>query len=339
MDHEHQKLESRELPGFFHFEPAWADFKALCPLWVGSRLRESTVIYRLPTFVLPTLQLTLGLSEDDVSAEMRFDELCLRMCAVAICNDRPIPYRWLLPAPAPFPRKRIEAMLNLGWTEAQIRKVPQMLQIANDISERVESIAGRRICNPEFLAERDRLRVEWAALPENQRPQFPLPRTPRLSQLVGWLQATEAPQALGAFLRTFDGFCERWHLLGMATWDLPDPMGPMWPEMTAKPQSGADDALVLRSPYDFPILDSDRVGLIGANNTNNLQKTAALRISGAGKLTLVYSRSITGSVFSRRDMVITNGLAIASIFLNRPWVNSSIATPSASKSTARTCGR
>ncbi len=262
MDHEHQKLESRELPGFFHFEPAWADFKALCPLWVGSRLRESTVIYRLPTFVLPTLQLTLGLSEDDVSAEMRFDELCLRMRAVAICNDRPIPYRWLLPAPAPFPRKRIEAMLNLGWTEAQIRKVPQMLQIANDISERVESIAGRRICNPEFLAERDRLRVEWAALPENQRPQFPLPRTPRLSQLVGWLQATEAPQALGAFLRTFDGFCERWHLLGMATWDLPDPMGPMWPEMTAKPQSGADDALVLRSPYDFPILDSDRVGLI-----------------------------------------------------------------------------
>lgn len=262
MDHEHQKSQSLELPGFFQFDPAWAEFNARCSLWVSSRLQENSVIYRLPAFVLPTLQLTLGLSVDDVSAERQFDELCLRFRAVAVCNDRPIPYRWLLPAPAPFPKKCIEAMRNLGWTEEQIRKIPQMVQIADDISERVQSIAGRRVCTPEFLVDRDRLRVEWAALPDNHRPQLPLPRTPKLSQLVGWLRATEASQALGAFLRTFDDFCERWHLLGMATWDLPDPMGPMWPEMTAKPQSGADDALVLRSPHDFPILDSDRVGLI-----------------------------------------------------------------------------
>jgi hypothetical protein len=276
MDFKQNKSQSLELPGLFQFDPAWIEIKARHSLWVRSRLRESDVIYRLPACVLPTLQLNLGLSADDLSAETQFDELFLRFRAVAVCNDRPILYRWLLPPLSPFPKEQLEGMLKLGWTAEQIRKVPRTVQFADDISMRVQSIAGRRICNPEFLAERDRLRIEWLALPDNHRRQLPLLRTLKLSQCVDWLEAKAAPKALAAFLRMFDDFCTKWHLLGMPTWDLPDPVGPMWPEMISKAQSDSDDSLVLRSPYDFPILDSDGVGPVAREQHEQAAKSRGI---------------------------------------------------------------
>jgi hypothetical protein len=48
----------------------------------------------------------------------------------------------------------------------------------------------------------------------------------------------------------------------MVTWDLPDPDGPKWPEPTCCPQGSRAEALTFRTPVDFPLLNSDRLGEI-----------------------------------------------------------------------------
>jgi hypothetical protein len=262
MSGKHEELAFQRVGGLLHFDPTWAQFTERHPAWVKARLLENEVLYRLPARALDALRVTLGLTEDDVFAEEQFDQLCLGFRAVAVYDDRTIPYEWLIPARAPLPKLLIQSMSKLGWTEDQIRKVPRMFQIGDEISKRVQSIAGRRICNPEFLADRDRLRIDWMAIPDSQRPQFPLSRTPKILRPAEWLELERAPRSIATFLREFDGFCTKWDLRGMATWDLPDPLGPMWPEMASKPDSCPGDSLVLTTPHDFPILESDRIGLL-----------------------------------------------------------------------------
>jgi len=264
MSSDHAKLAFHRIGGLLHFDPSWAEFTQRHYDWVQSRLRENVVLYRLPAQALDTLRVTVSLTDDEVRAEEQFDQLCLGFRAVAVCNNRPIGYEWLLPPGAALPELLVSSMSKLGWTEDQIRKVPRLCQIGDDISRRVQSIAGRRICNPEFLADRDRLRIDWMAIPDNDRPQFPLARTPKILRRVEWLELERVPRAIAAFLKGFDGFCTKWDLRGMATWDLPHPLGPMWPEMLSKPDLGPGDSLVLTTPHDFPVIVNDRVGVLAS---------------------------------------------------------------------------
>ena len=61
----------------------------------------------------------MGLKQEDVAAETDFNELCLRFDAVAVWNERPIPYRWLLPKSSPISDGQ---MRQMGLIDDQIAK-------------------------------------------------------------------------------------------------------------------------------------------------------------------------------------------------------------------------
>jgi hypothetical protein len=144
----------------------------------------------------------------------------------------------------------------------------------DNVSERLESVAGRRICNPKFLAECDHLHKAWTLLPDGERPTLPLPRTPICQEIPNSLEAKPASKGLADFLTAFDQFCDRWSLLGMSTWDLPNPGGLTWPQLTLGPQSTHSETVTLRSPVDFPVLESDGLGAIARDqHAASAQKT------------------------------------------------------------------
>jgi hypothetical protein len=254
------------LPGFIAFEPAWAEFGRRHSQWLAERLAESDVVYRVPQVVLDLLWTNLNLDAVNLAAEEAFDKLCLASKAVGVWSNRPIGYRWLLPAtPTPFAKSQLESLTALGWTREQVKKVPGLLPLMDDVSKRLQSVAGRRICNPEFLAERDQLRNAWNSLADGERPMLPLSRTRQLPAIPGGLEVIDVKgesKALADFLIGFGEFCERWSLLGMATWDLPELGGLNWPELASTPQSSHARAVTFRSPVDFPVLDSDGLGAI-----------------------------------------------------------------------------
>ncbi len=238
------------------------EFSRRHPEWLRKRQSESDVVYRLPEAVLSLLGADLKLDRRDLTAEAAFDRLCLRVKAVAVWNNRPIPYRWLLPTPAPIPQPQIEGMTSLGLTPEQVRRVPEVLQRMGDMSERSQSIAGRRISDPQFLAACDHLRHDWNSLADAERPELPLSRTQKCEAEADWSRADGAPDAMGEFCGKFEDFCRRWGLLGMATWDLPDPGELMWPDLTQRPQLSRADEVTFRTPLDFPMLESDGLGEI-----------------------------------------------------------------------------
>jgi hypothetical protein len=248
-----------QLKGFYGFDSAWNEFKRRHGDWLTDRLNEDDVVYRLPARVLDTLQCDLALTDRNVLAEAAFDELCLRHRAVAVCDGFPISYRWLLPPISAFPKSQLTPMLKLGWTEAQTKKVPQLVRMMDDVSKRVKSIAGRRVCDPEFLADRDRLRLQWTSIRDIRPPQLPLWRTQQIPDRVRRLRMRLAAKTTVPFLQDFDDFCDKWRLFGMTTWDLPYPLGPNWPEIASN-RERPDASLVLTTPIDFPLLRSDRVG-------------------------------------------------------------------------------
>jgi hypothetical protein len=250
------------LPGFTGFEPLWAEFRRRHSRWLTERLSEKDVVYRLPHGVLDLLEANLQLDADDMAAELAFDQLCLRFRAVGVWNNRPILYRWLLPAPASVPESQVEAMRLPGWTREQVRKVRGMLRLMDGVSRRLQSVAGRRICNPKFLDERDRAHKAWDSLADAERPHLPLSRTPRFQEIDDCLGAKCATKALAYFMSDFDYFCDQWGLTDMATWDLPEPGGLMWPDHSSRSRSRHTEAVIFRSPVDFPILDSDGLGTI-----------------------------------------------------------------------------
>ncbi len=184
-----EQPEFVNLPGFTAFEPLWAEFSRQHSQWLRERLSENEVVYRLPEEVLDLLEENLQLDADDLAAEVVYDRLCLRFKAIGAWNNRPILYRWLLPALAPFPKALIESMTSLGWTPEDVQNAPAMLPIVGDVSKRLQSVAGRRICNPLFLDESDRLRSAWRSLADAERPSLPLARTPGIQQIPDCLEA------------------------------------------------------------------------------------------------------------------------------------------------------
>ena len=196
--------------------------------WLSSRLCEGDAIYRFPASLVGALQAALGLDQQDTSAEAHFDELCLRFGSVGVWSGRPIKYRWLLPRHGgvtadPDAPDGLEERPD--FRRSRIGKEGEWYFGA------IPSIIGRRLSNPDFLADRDRLKAEWLAMPQTQRPPFPLYQTRRTASMPSDTEARTVPPRIASFLREFDRFCKRWRLLGMITWDLLDPEGPMWPEM------------------------------------------------------------------------------------------------------------
>jgi hypothetical protein len=164
--------------------------------------------------------------------------------AVGVFADLPITCPYLAPAvPAPPP----ECLEALGW-QGQADALHEGIRRAQDIAERVKGYAGRLVTDPLFRRQRDELRRRWLSVAAHQLPGLPLSRA---------MPCVPAGAAAAAFQTAFDDFCDRYGLLGMTTWDLPDPAGPLLDGLAKAPHLLAGRPVLLALPAHFSLLQRD----------------------------------------------------------------------------------
>ncbi len=205
------------------------------PDWFEQRCLETDVVCALPEFERNDWASTLRLKEEESEIEKRFSKLCDQQELFAVDKNRQrvesgLIFRWKS-------RFNITEILNLmpkDWSGAKVDRNYQAVEKSdeNSIWKRRTATAGMVICKPAFLEERDELKSLWQKLSSTEQPAFPLIRSPVIP--VEYLQAlgTHFPdssaysQEVEQFTRKFDQFCDKWCLMRMITWDLPDPKGP-----------------------------------------------------------------------------------------------------------------
>jgi hypothetical protein len=129
-------------------------------------------------------------------------------------------------------------------------------EAAEESAMRLKGVPGWLLTEPPFLAETDHLARAWRALPERQQPPFPLGRPVVLPTRPPGGRPAAPPAA--DFAVALGQFLDRWGLTRMATWDLPEPQGPLLPnplppEAPALPTHGVH--LVL--PLHYPLQGDD----------------------------------------------------------------------------------
>ena len=191
-------------------------------------------------------------------AERDLLALCRRHRAVGLDDGRPITYPYLDITP-PWPDLD-EALMDLaGWTTAIRKQVLGPLPRLDAAHARVKGVAGWLVVDPAFRGETAALAARRADLPADERPDFPLRRAARLA--TGPIGARAASGPTATFARDFAAFCDRWELIGLATWDLPEPAGPLLPDLAPDhDQVTAGRGLRIALPIHYPV-GSSRVDL------------------------------------------------------------------------------
>jgi hypothetical protein len=268
--------------GFTVWRPFWDEFLSSHAHWVRARLHEGDEFFFVPTSHATEYACAFALRSDEIAAENAFTNLCQQFHIVGVrisagseirSYARFIEYEGVQ-APDPNPDSTwLERGREIGWTDEFIRNARIGLERLNDIQLRVTSAAGRLLCTPKFLAERDALRERWTRLPDAERLPLPLRPIVRVSdQPVG--TAVQHPSAeTTQFVGAFETFCQEWEINGFETWDLPLPRGPHWPELCSVPsQRSCKATLTLNTPWHFVALDSDGLGDLAMEQLRAEQK-------------------------------------------------------------------
>jgi hypothetical protein len=235
----------------------WQAFRHSHSAWAAG-FPPGEPVYCLPRPAIDQLALPRGtsppvLDAPAAAAERDFTGLCRRHPAVGCWRDSPVIYGPLTPPP---PEPTPELMRLLNWPRAEQLQLRGALEAAREAALRRKGVPGWLLTEPAYLGQVDDLAARWRALPEARRPPFPLgralavPAPPEGSRRAGPVVADFAA-ALGAFL-------DRWGLAGLATWDLPDPQGPLLPNLfpagaPATPAHGVH----LVVPLHYPLQGDD----------------------------------------------------------------------------------
>jgi hypothetical protein len=158
-----------------------------------------------------------------------------------------------LQTPLPYPDP--DLIHKAGWTPSQKAAAKKLAAKTQEISLRLKGYAGWLLTEPAFLKEVQQLASAWRTIPKNDRPGFPLGRFfqhPLLSQ------SRPLPSAIAQLETHFRAFLDRWGLTKMASWDLPQPQGPLWPNLIP-PEAPAQPApgLHLFLPLHYPLQGDD----------------------------------------------------------------------------------
>jgi hypothetical protein len=258
------------LPGLVAFQPIWHAFLSNHEQWFKSRLLEESNVYFVPIRHSDGFSCTFSLSPNEVAAESDFATVCRDFKIVGVrvrsknkvrLDAELIHYKGVQPSDPTPDTAWQELGRNLGWTDEMVANAKLGLRKADDLQLRVTSAAGRLLCNPEFLKEREKLRTMWAAVPEDE--QLPLPMRPSV-RVAGQptLTARWEPSGQTAeFIDSFENFCNKWEISGCETWDLPIPRGPFWPDLRLlNPAGSCQAAMRFETPWHFAALDSDGLG-------------------------------------------------------------------------------
>jgi hypothetical protein len=270
-------------PAFPTIGPAWNQFRETHAAWLG-HLPQINPLYCLTEPVIARLEHThIGrpplLDRRAAEAERALNHLCRRSNAVGFLDGLPIVYRFFSPPPPPPSEAD---MVALGWTPAVRGEIPQLAKRAADAAVRLKGYAGWLLTEPDFLRDCRSMAERWNALPDQDRPRFPLRRGSFHSNLPEEYRTTASDAGL-AFETAFFDFCDRWGLAGMASWDLPDPQGAFFPDLLspnapALPQQG----LHLFLPIHYPLTGDDDLLARILQEQRSLARQAGLPRSAAG---------------------------------------------------------
>ena len=238
----------------------WNDFRTRHGPWL-TRNAAATPIYALPERAIAELsksgrvRLPPFRDEASVRAERDFTTLCLRNHAVGFLDSRPINYPFLDLIPTlPAPSRAL--MDECGWTYSQQAAIREMVDQLSSVRLRCKGVAGWLVVEPSFQAEVEALAAQWTALPSSEQPAFPLRRPPPFP--FPSISSAKVSEETSAFVAAFVAFCDRWDLTGLASWDLPEPLGPLLPDLSSPDDPAtAGRALRLSLPLHYPLLSDD----------------------------------------------------------------------------------
>lgn len=234
----------------------WAAFTRDHRPWVQRHLSGGEVLYRLPQRITEWLARPLShgrpiLSPEDQRAEAAFDEVCNRHWAEGVYRGQMVAYPYLRPPVPPPPQ---ELFRSRGLSDEQIAQIDSGFKRCHELQIRNKGYIGRLIADPTFLACRDALRDSWKALPDADRPALPLRRA--VDGLLGE-GAMPASLARTEFQDRLESFLDRYGLLALTTWELPEPAGPLL-DGEPKPQSLlAGRSVQIALPAHFLLLGTD----------------------------------------------------------------------------------
>jgi hypothetical protein len=157
------------------WDEGWADFRSDHPGWPAAA-DTGEPLYCLPDAVIDRLAGGRGgppFAGDAAEAERAFAVLCDYHDAVGCWCGQPVKCPYLRP-PTPPPDDR--ALRAHGLTPDQCAAVQEQLDEAPAPHRRLTGYAGWLLTDPDFLGDVRRLAGQWHALPDGDRPSFPLVR-------------------------------------------------------------------------------------------------------------------------------------------------------------------
>ena len=235
-------------------DPLVARFRQDHPDWPD----DASPQYCLPLEVVDCLKNSLErappiLSSAAAQLEAAFTILCSRLEAVGLWHGTTVSFR-LLRKPTP-PPSRAE-MKRLEYSSQQILETERLIKRSTEMLSRLKGYVGWLTVDPEFRSARDKLAAQWDSLNQSEKPPLPLTRSIRLPNAGPEVHEVSEPAAL--FQRDFNAFLDHWGLACMASWELPEPQGPLIPAYLpigapAMPKHGLHIVL----PIHFPLTGAD----------------------------------------------------------------------------------
>jgi hypothetical protein len=234
------------------------EFKRDFPTWSDRHWRDEPV-YCLSPAVIASLAKPIGntipalLTDEEAAEEEAFTALCGRYSTVGFLGCKTIAFHPLSPRDFRvdelaefFPGKRA-ALYSLEKT-------------ARDHAKRGLAYVGHLWCDRGYQADLDALRDRWAGLSAYDRPCLPLIRPVEDPRTLNEKYGTSFSEEGFAFVDLLVEFLNKWGLVQLSTWDLPDPQStlmpnPFPPGSPAAPGGGVN----LHFPTGFPVLDRDQI--------------------------------------------------------------------------------
>jgi hypothetical protein len=232
----------------------WDSFRKAHSAW-PAKLGDVSVAYCLPDAAINTLAKPFGnrkafFGELLAAAELDFSKFCTKHHAVGWWQRRHVVHGLLQRSSEPG----AEDMQRAGWTSQQQGAARELIKKADEAAHRCKGVMGWLLTEPAFIAEAASLHHEWLGLPSEYRPTFPFLRT----GFADHPRAATPPSGVKDYWLHLGRFLDRWGLIGMATWDLPLPQGPLMPtplplDARAMPEHGVHIVL----PIHYPIQGDD----------------------------------------------------------------------------------
>ena len=176
----------------------------------------------------PSARRAAMLDSSAVRAEGELHRLCQQASAVGFDGSRPIDYPCLT---STLPLPDWNQYPDLGWSDAHKESVKTLTLKTTKAKERLAAYVGWLLTEPPYLNAVQDLSLRWGELPDALRPGFPLLRPTMVTVTEAPEGSSLAPDPVRAWAADFTEFCDRWGLVGMATWTLPSPQGPHLPSL------------------------------------------------------------------------------------------------------------